>query len=74
MFANLKDTVLQYRVADDFFSTRRHGWERAKKMLRDRFFINRTLHYDLSAYLFAIAMFFVTLMPPMIKKLLYRIR
>lgn len=73
VFANLPDTVLYFRVNDDFYN-RRNGWKRAKQMLRDRLLINRTLHYDLSANLFAIGMFCMTISPASVKKFLYKIR
>ena len=71
VFANLPDTVLMFRVTDDFYKSRRGGWKRAKKMLRDRFMINRTLHYDVSAYLFSFAMFCMTMSPSWLRKWLY---
>lgn len=54
IFANLDETVLLFRVTDDFYKNRRNGFKRAKKMLKDRFMINKALHYDWSAYLFFI--------------------
>ena len=74
IFANLDETVLLFRVTDDFYKNRRNGFKRAKKMLKDRFMINMSLHYDWSAYLFSILMFIMTLTPPFLKKFLYRIR
>ena len=74
IFANLDETVLLFRVTDDFYKNRRNGFKRAKKMLQDRFMINKALHYDWSAYLFAFLMFIMTLTPPFLKKFLYRIR
>lgn len=74
IFANLDETVLLFRVTDDFYKNRRNGFKRAKKMLKDRFMINKSLHYDWSAYLFSFLMFIMTLTPPFLKKLLYRIR
>lgn len=53
---------------------RRKVLKRAKKMLKDRFMINKALHYDWSAYLFSFLMFIMTLTPPFLKKFLYRIR
>ena len=73
VFANLKDTVLYFRVNDDFYN-RRNGWKRAKQMLCDRLKINKDLGYDISANLFAFAMFCMTISPSFIKKLLYKIR
>lgn len=74
VFANLDETVLLFRVTDDFYKNRRNGFKRAKKMLKDRFMINKALHYDWSAYLFSFLMFIMTLTPPFLKKFLYRIR
>lgn len=73
VFANLPDTVLHFRVNDDFYN-RRNGWKRAKQMLTDRIKMNKALHYDISANLFAIGMFFMTISPSWVKKLLYKIR
>lgn len=74
IFANLDETVLLFRVTDDFYKNRGNGFKRAKKMLKDRFMINKSLHYDWSAYLFSFLMFIMTLTPPFLKKFLYRIR
>lgn len=73
VFANLKDTVLHFRVNDDFYN-RRNGWKRAKQMLRDRLKMNKALGYDISANLFALAMFCMTVSPSWVKKFLYKIR
>ena len=73
VFANLKDTVLNFRVNDDFYN-RRNGWKRAKQMLRDRLKMNKALGYDITANLFAFAMFCMTVSPSWIKKFLYKIR
>lgn len=73
VFANLKDTILHFRVNDDFYN-RRNGWKRAKQMLRDRLKMNNALGYDISANLFAFAMFCMTVSPSWVKKFLYRIR
>lgn len=73
VFANLPETVLHFRVAPDFYG-RRNGWKRAKQMLTDRMKMNKALGYDLSANLFALAMFGMTISPTWLKKVLYRIR
>lgn len=73
VFANVKDTVLHFRVNDDFYN-RRNGWKRAKQMLRDRLKMNKALKYDLSANLFALGMFCMTVSPSWVKKILYKIR
>lgn len=72
-FANIDEVLLSFRVTNDFYS-RRAGLKRAKQMLCDRFKINKALNYDLSAYLFALAMFGMTISPSWIKKYLYKIR
>lgn len=73
VFANLKDTVLHFRVNDDFYN-RRNGWKRAKQMLGDRLMMNKALGYDFSANLFALGMFCMTVSPSWVKKILYKIR
>ena len=73
VFANLKDTVLNFRVNDDFYN-RRNGWKRAKQMFTDRLKMNKALGYDVSANLFAFAMFCMTVSPSWVKKFLYKIR
>lgn len=73
VFANLKDTVLHFRVNDDFYN-RRNGWKRAKQMLNDRLKMNKALRYDFSANLFAFGMFCMTVSPSWVKKILYKIR
>lgn len=73
MFANLSDTVLNFRVVNDFYC-RRNGWKRAKQMIHSRMEINKAMKYDISANVFAIAMAFMTISPTWVKKILYRIR
>lgn len=73
IFANIPETILNFRVNDDFYN-RRNGWKRAKQMLRDRCKMNKALHYDISANLFALGMFCMTISPSWIKKILYRVR
>lgn len=73
VFANLKDTVLNFRVNDNFYN-RRNGWKRAKQMLTDRLKMNKALGYDISANMFAVAMFCMTVSPSWVKKFLYKIR
>lgn len=73
VFSNIPNTVLHFRVNDDFYN-RRKGWNRAKKMLTDRIKMNKELHYDISANLFAFGMFCMTISPAWVKKILYKIR
>ncbi len=73
VFANVPEVVLNFRVNDDFYN-RRNGWKRAKQMLGDRLKMNAALGYDISANLFALGMFFMTVSPSWVKKFLYKIR
>ena len=73
IFANLPDTVLNFRVAKDFYE-RRNGWKRAKHMLRARMELNKAMKSDVSANLFALAMAIMTVSPTWLKKFLYKIR
>jgi len=73
VFANLPETVLNFRVAKDFYG-RRNGWARAKQMMHSRMEINKAMKYDISANLFAMAMAVMTVSPTWLKKFLYRIR
>ena len=73
VFANVTDTVLHFRVNDDFYN-RRNGWKRAKQMFSDRLKMNKSLGYDMSANLFALGMFCMTVSPSWLKKFLYKIR
>ncbi len=73
VFANVKDTVLHFRIDDSFYN-RRNGWKRAKQMLSDRIKMNKALSYDITADLFALGMFCMTVSPSWMKKFLYKIR
>lgn len=71
--ANLKDTILRFRITDSLFRKRRNGWAFAKKQLKDRIRINRDLGYGWTANLFGVAMFMLLVSPPFIKKIAYRV-
>ena len=73
VFANIPETVLHFRVNEDFYN-RRNGWKRAKQMFTDRLKMNKALGYDISANLFAFAMFCMTISPSWVKKILYKVR
>lgn len=73
VFANLPETVLLFRVSNDFYN-RRNGLKRAIQMINSRFMINRDMKFDISANIFAIAMAIMTISPVFIKKILYKIR
>ncbi len=74
VFANLPDTVLQYRVREVFYKERLGNWTLAVQKLKARMKINRELNYDLSAYLFAFALLGMTMLPAWVKKILYKRR
>lgn len=74
IFANIPEVVLYFRMTDALFKTRRGGFDYAKKTLKDRFKINKTLGYGISADLFAVLMFVITISPVFVRKLIYRIR
>lgn len=74
IFSNLNELIYLFRVTPDLYKNRRNGYARAKKMLVDRFMINKALGYDISSYLFAIMYFVYTLTPVFIKKRLYKFR
>jgi len=72
IFANLPDVILQFRVSDAFYKSRRGGWKRALQMLKDRIKINKELNYSRIAYLYALGMFFITIAPTFVRKLAYK--
>ena len=73
-FANIPNTVLYFRITEDFFLKRRNGLKRAWSMLKDRFMINKKLHYGFFSYVFAIVMFIITITPAKIKAMIYKLR
>ena len=73
IFANLPDVILQFRVSDAFYKSRRGGWRRALQMLKDRIKINKDLNYSPIANVYALGMFFITIAPTFVRKLAYKI-
>ena len=71
--ANIADTVLLFRVTDDFFKKRRNGWEYAKGLLRERKIINRELHYGWKATVYAYLLFVFRISPPWLIRMAYKI-
>lgn len=71
--ANIPDVVLKFRFTDSLFKKRRNGWAFAKKQLKDRLMINKTLGYGLSADVFGYLMFILLVSPPWLKKIAYRL-
>lgn len=70
-FANIAEVVLQLRMNEDFFKSRRGGYQRALKILNQRSKINRELGYGFKAKLFAMGMFLLTISPSGVRKIAY---
>lgn len=73
-FANIPDTILDFRITYNLLKKRRSGYKFARKNLTDRLKINRKLHYGLSANLFAFFIFLITVSPVFVKRLAYKFR
>lgn len=71
--ANLDDVVLNFRVNNDFFATRRNGYAFAKGLLDQRKMINRELHYGWKANLYAYILFIFRISPVWVKRIAYKI-
>ena len=71
--ANLNEVVLNFRVNDHFFTTRRNGYEFAKGLLEQRKIINKELHYGLKATIYAYLLFVFRISPVWIKRIVYKI-
>lgn len=73
VFANLPAVLLEFRMTEAFFATRRAGKARARQLLALRKEINKGLGFGPEARLFARGMFLLALLPAGIRKLAYRI-
>lgn len=71
--ANIPDVVLSFRVSNDLYK-RRKGFSFSKKLLANRLYINRSLHYSIKADIYALCMFFIRMLPTPIIRFLYKIR
>jgi GT2 family glycosyltransferase len=71
-FANINKTLVKVRVSKDFF-TRRAGIKKAWSDLKDRALVIRTLRYNFTSYIYAVALFFVNIAPAYVKKFLYKV-
>lgn len=70
-FANIPEVVVRVRVSAAFFD-RRGGVKKAWNDLQDRVQVIKTLRYNKSSYLYALALFIVNVAPPKIKQFLYK--
>ena len=73
VFANLPAVLLEFRMTEAFFATRRAGKSRARQLYALRKEINKGLGFGTEARLFARGMFLLALLPANIRKLAYRI-
>jgi glycosyltransferase involved in cell wall biosynthesis len=73
-FGNVQEIILKFRVTDAMLSSRRGGYEYAKRTFKDRMVINKELGYGPKAFLFAVFMFLFTISPLWVKKLAYKTR
>ena len=71
--ANIQDIVLKFRMTNSLFKKRRSGWSFAKKQLKDRLQINRTLDYGVSADILGIMMFGLLISPTWLRKIAYKL-
>lgn len=71
--ANIQDVILNFRFTNALFKKRRNGWAFAKKQLRDRKMINKTLGYGFGATVFGYMMFIMLVSPAWIKKIAYKV-
>lgn len=71
--ANLDDVVLNFRVNNDFFATRRNGYAFAKGLLDQRKMINRELHYGWKANIYAYILFLFRISPVWVKRIAYKL-
>lgn len=71
--ANVPDVVLRFRMTDTLFKKRRNGWVFARKQLRDRLMINKTLGYGFGANVFGYMMFCMLVCPTWVKKIAYNV-
>ena len=71
--ANVQDVILRFRFTNALFKKRRNGWAFAKKQLKDRKMINKTLGYGFSATVFGYMMFIMLVSPAWVKKIAYKV-
>jgi GT2 family glycosyltransferase len=71
-FANIPEVLVKVRVSKDFFY-RRTGIKKAFSDFKDRIKVIKTLNYGTVSYFYAIGMFIVNILPPSLKKLVYKI-
>ena len=70
-FANMDEIIVKVRVSSDFFS-RRGGLRKAWGDFKDRLLVIKSLGYNFSSYLYAVALFMVNIAPAKVKIFLYQ--
>jgi hypothetical protein len=70
-FANIDYIGVRVRVSKDFFN-RRRGFKKIWYDFKNRLKINKELNYGFDAYIYAVGMLIINLLPPSLKKLAYK--
>jgi len=71
-FANIDYIGVRVRVSKDFFN-RRRSLKKVWYDFENRLVVNRELDYGFEAYLYAIVMLIINLLPPFLKKIAYKV-
>lgn len=70
---NVQDVILNFRVTNEMYASRRSGIKQAKIQLKDRLMINKGLHYGIKADIYAYCVFFIMIAPTWLRKFAYKI-
>ena len=70
-FANIDYIGVKVRITKDFFN-RRRNYKKVFWDLRNRIEVIHDLKYDYSAYIYALGIFIVNILPPKLKKIAYK--
>jgi len=70
-FANIPDVCVKVRVSREFFY-RRTGLQKALSDYKNRILVIRKLDYTYTAYIYALLIFLINLLPPSFKKIAYK--
>lgn len=73
LIANLPDVLLNFRVTDDMFKSRRNGKVFAKSQLDLRKLIAKDLNFGVMAYVYAYMTYILMISPSWILKLAYKV-
>ena len=70
-FANIEYIGVSVRVNRSFFG-RRGGWVKTLSDFKNRMTVNKRLNYGFLAYLYAVGVAVINMMPPLLKKYAYK--